>query len=300
MNYEEDLITESSIPVFAPYNETNVRITLSEVQSILGRYHVRTKLRNFSLYQQAFVHRSYVHRTFDMPVQVAPCPEHCIDIQPASNERLEFLGDGILECVTKLYLYKRFPHENEGFMTEKKIALVKNESIGVLAMQIGLPKWYILSRHSEQKHVRSNVKKIGCLFEAFVGALFEDLGFYAAQTFIESVFDTHVNQRHLLDANDNYKNLLQVKIQKYFKTTPEYAELSRDGAYHMGVFLCIGHAKNWKPVDALPLSRFGTFDNIQTHLNACKRVIVFMGEGTHKNKKKAEQMACEHALLQLA
>jgi dsRNA-specific ribonuclease len=295
----DDITTINNDPLFAPYNELNVQISLSEVQTILSKYNVSSTVRNFEIYQRAFVHRSYCHRTFDVPVQIAPCPPHCIPIQSMSNERLEFLGDGILECVTKSYLYDHFPNENEGFMTEKKIALVKNESIGMLAIQIGLPKWYILSKHSEFKHVRTNIKKIGCLFEAFVGALYQDLGYYETQTFILSVFRTHVNWIELLNSDNNFKNILQVKIQKYFKTTPEYAELSHDGVYHMGVFLCIGHPKNWKPTDALPMLRFGSFENIQTHLNACKRVIVLLGEGSHKNKKKAEQLACEQALSRL-
>ena len=95
-------------------------------------------------------------------------------LRTKSNERLEFLGDGVLECITKYYLYRRFPKENEGFMTEKKIALVKNESIGKMAYEMGLNKWYVLSSNAEEKKTRTNLKKFGCLFEAFLGALFLD------------------------------------------------------------------------------------------------------------------------------
>ena len=59
-------------------------------------------------------------------------------------------------------------------MTEKKIALVKNESIGKMAYEMGLNKWYILSANAEEKKTRTNLKKLGCLFEAFLGALFLD------------------------------------------------------------------------------------------------------------------------------
>ena len=72
-----------------------------------------------------------------------------------NNERLEFLGDGILEAITKFYLYKRFPKENEGFMTEKKIALVKNEAIGKLAYEMRINKWLIISKHAEEKKIRT-------------------------------------------------------------------------------------------------------------------------------------------------
>ena len=95
-------------------------------------------------------------------------------LKQKSNERLEFLGDGVLEAITKYYLYRRFPKENEGFMTEKKIALVKNESLGRLAYNMGLNKWLLLSNHAEDKKSRTNLKKLGCLFEAFLAALFLD------------------------------------------------------------------------------------------------------------------------------
>ena len=81
---------------------------------------------------------------------------------------------GVLECITKYYLYRRFPKENEGFMTEKKIALVKNESIGKMAYDMRLNNWLIISKHAEEKNIRTNLKKLGCLFESFLGALFLD------------------------------------------------------------------------------------------------------------------------------
>ena len=95
-------------------------------------------------------------------------------LKTKSNERLEFLGDGVLECITKYYLYRRFPKENEGFMTEKKIALVKNEHIGKLAYEMGLNKWYIMSANAEEKKTRTNLKKLGCLFESFLGGILWD------------------------------------------------------------------------------------------------------------------------------
>ena len=83
-----------------------------------------------------------------------------MDLKKHSNERLEFLGDGILECITKFYLYKRFPNEDEGFMTEKKIALVKNDHIGKLAYKMGLHNWYVMSKNAEEKKIKNNFKKL--------------------------------------------------------------------------------------------------------------------------------------------
>ena len=196
-----------------------------------------------NLYKRAFVHKSYCKRpkleNEENGIIIADQPDNCMRLRTKSNERLEFLGDGVLECITKYYLYRRFPKENEGFMTEKKIALVKNESIGKMAYEMGLNKWYILSANAEEKKTRTNLKKLGCLFEAFLGALFLDFnkisikdednwfsnvfvtgpGFQIAQIFVENIFEKHVNWMDLIQNDENYKNILQVMLQKAFQVT---------------------------------------------------------------------------------
>jgi len=306
--------------VFNPYNPVNKEISLSDVQTILTRYGVPGTVTNLALYQRAFVHRSYCTRPFlasHPSIKVSACPANCLDLNSKSNERLEFLGDGVLECITKYYLYRRFPKENEGFMTEKKIALVKNEAIGKLALDIGLAPWYVVSRHAEEKKVRGNLKKLGCLFEAFLGALFLDFnkveihdegrwfdsfltgpGFQAAQMFVERVFETHVDWTAVINNDDNYKNILQVKIQKEFKTTPEYVQIEHtDRGYHMGVYLCLGQPI-WKAniKHALTFEQFGSLDAVHKYTKTHPVTLIFLGNGLHKIKKKSEQLACENAL----
>ena len=292
MSKEDDIIFVNNEPCFNPYNPKNKWISLSQVQTILTNYGV-TPI-NYDLYKQAFVHRSYCKR---VDVKTCPCPPNCLELQDKSNERLEFLGDGVVECVTKYYLYRRFYREQEGFMTEKKIALVKNEAIGKLAYDMGLHEWYILSNHTEEKKMRTNLKKLGCLFEALIGAIFLDVGFEASRVFLETVFEKHIDWAELILCDDNYKNILQVKVQKEFKTTPDYLEISSFDVYHMGVYLCIGQPI-WKTTikQALPFSQFGSFEAIQEHMKQHTSALIFLGEGKHKIKKKAEQLACEQAL----
>lgn len=309
--------------VFNPYNTLNKEITLSDVQSILRKYGIFAKVNNFELYRRAFVHRSYTKRPLleneKANIKIVECPKNCLKLSTKSNERLEFIGDGVLELITKYYLYRRFPKADEGFMTEKKIALVKNEHIGKVSYEMRLHNWLILSRHAEEKKTRTNLKKLGCLFEAFIGALFLDFnkisvndedgwfqnvfvtgpGFQMAQVFVEKVFEEHVDWMTLIKTDDNYKNILQVKIQKEFKTTPEYLEINRDleQGFTMGVYLCLGkkmHEVEHK--NAIHFTSYGSFDKIQHELNDNKEVFVFLGSGTHKIKKKAEQIACENAL----
>ena len=335
-----DVNKEDGELVFNPYNERNIEITEDEVCDILKKYGVPDKLHNINLYKRAFVHKSYCKRpkleNEENGIIIADQPDNCMRLRTKSNERLEFLGDGVLECITKYYLYRRFPKENEGFMTEKKIALVKNESIGKLAYEMGLNKWYILSANAEEKKTRTNLKKLGCLFEAFLGALFLDFnkisiedegnwfknvfvtgpGFQIAQIFVENIFEKHVNWMDLIQNDENYKNILQVMLQKAFQVTPVYKEISEwdeDEGYHMGVYLCLGKkehefephspfVKNVKDYKTNEMSALEMLKTMWVH-NDDKwddGLVIFLSSSKHKIKKKAEQAACKFSIEKLS
>ena len=322
-----DIMKDHEELIFDPYNPRNREISAQQVQKFLTTYGIPDKVHNLNLYKRAFIHKSYVKRphleNMSRGIQIVAKPSDCLRLRTKSNERLEFLGDGVLELITKYYLYRRFPKANEGFMTEKKIALVKNESIGKLAYEMGLNHWYIISKNAEEKKTRTNLKKLGCLFEAFLGALFLDFnkidikdedkwfqnifvvgpGFQMAQIFVENIFEKHVDWKQLLQNDDNYKNILQVLIQKEFKTTPIYCEVSpydEETGYHMGVYLCLGQQKhNLQHTDATPFSVFQTFAGIQHELTTQGKVYVFFSDSKHKIKKKAEQMACRKAIEEI-
>ena len=333
-NLSPSSATEEEL-IFNPYNHNNVQITEHDIVTILKRYGLPPRITNFELWRRAFIHRSYTKRpeaeNEANEITIAPKPPGCLPLSTKSNERLEFLGDGVLECITKYYLYRRFPKEDEGFMTEKKIALVKNESIGKLAYEMGLNKWYIISQNAEEKKTRTNLKKLGCLFESFLGALFLDFnkisihdddkwfdnvfvtgpGFQIAQIFVENIFEKHVNWMELIKNDDNYKNILQVMLQKAFQVTPVYREVSEwdeELGYHMGVYLCINiKSHEFEPTDdcVLKIEFFKNntkpLDNIKELLidNPEKKMVIFLSEDKHKIKKKAEQSACKMAIDKL-
>jgi dsRNA-specific ribonuclease len=125
-----DVTKSGDTLIFNPFNSENVEITLNDVQSILNRYGINAPIHNIELYKRAFIHSSYTKRTqlenTTNNIVIMPCPPECMPLKTKSNERLEFIGDGVLELITKYYLYRRFPKADEGFMTEKKISLVKN------------------------------------------------------------------------------------------------------------------------------------------------------------------------------
>jgi len=329
INQDDDIVLQQTengedVYLFDPYNPLNKLITDNEIKDILKRYGVDTTIYNYNLYKRAFIHQSYTKRpkleNIENNILIQEQPANCLPLYTKSNERLEFVGDGILECITKYYLYRRFPKENEGFMTEKKIALVKNESIGKLAYEMGLHKHYILSRHAEEKNTRTNLKKLGCLFESFLGALFLDYnkidvldedawfknlfvtgpGFQMAQIFVESIFEKHVDWVELIKNDDNYKNILQVRIQKEFKVTPHYIELSHtmETGYTMGVFICLGQSvHNLNPSEAIDFcGELKNFQAIHERMQRQNQIFVFLSQGTHKIKRKAEQFACQKAI----
>lgn len=348
--------------VFNPYNTLNKEITESEVLGLLKEYGIPTdKVYNLNLYKRAFVHKSYVRKPKQENelnnIIIESQPPDCLSLKTKSNERLEFLGDSVLENVVRFYIYQRFPKEGEGFMTEKKISIVKNEHLGKLTKKMGLQKWFIISRHAEEKNTRNNLKKLGCLFEAFVGAIFLDFnriqiedehgwyskfqsgpGYQMAEIFIKNILERYVNWTELIEEDNNYKNILQVKIQKEFKVTPTYMIIHEDeDIYHMGVYLVINmNATTLNPKDAKPLEEvvnvikqiekfkedIKIYENDNSHhddensdvsddnsdqeqmslMNYMRQIhcFIYLGEGENKIKKKAEQSACHIALQNIS
>lgn len=332
---------------FNPYNSNNIEITESIIQNILlPHLGYNYKIHNIELFKRAFIHRSYCKiKNEDNNIIIATKPTNCLPLKSKSNERLEFLGDGVLELITKYYLYTRFPKADEGFMTEKKIAIVKNEHIGKLANELNLQYYYIISKHAEEKKIRSNFKKLGCLFEAFLGALFLDAnkselkshshisficgpGFQVVQLFLNSIFEKFIDWNTLIENNDNYKNNFQVILQKEFKNTPTYIIMNyRDynqdenstiegididnhnvlqsnntlilNNYEMGVYLIIGYSSvSYKQIEQTLIygKDIVSFVDIHSYIDKHSKIILFFAKGSHKIKKKAEQIACENAI----
>lgn len=328
-NQNEILINKNDIElkegnlIFNPYNPNNKEITVNEVQSILTKYGVPDKVHNFKLYRRAFIHSTYVKRpeleNKELGIKISNKPDNCLPLSTKSNERLEFLGDGVLELVVKYYLYRRFPKADEGFMTDTRISLIKNEHIGKIAYEMGLHKWFIISKHAEEKGIRTNVKKLGCLFEAFVGALFLDFnkvevkdehgwfenvficgpGFQIVQLFIESILEKHVDWSILVSNNVNFKHQLQIIVQRKFQTIPSYVQLNRDyqNGYTMGVYLCLNQKIYETQIENAEKYEFiQSFDTILERSSQGEKLLVYFAEGSHTNKRKAEQIACEEAL----
>ena len=107
----------------------------------------------------------------------------------------------------------------------------------------------------------------------------------------------------MIQNDDNYKNILQVKIQKEFKVTPHYVEIEHDvdEGFRMGVYLCLGQQiHNVAISGAISITQFRSYSDLHQYMSEKGKFLVFLGEGVHKIKKKAEQISCETAIRNLS
>jgi ribonuclease-3 len=220
------------------------------------------------------VHSSYVKRSnYTTPqgdsAQLAPKPSDCLELFPESYERLEHLGDSVLGAAVATYLSIRFPTQQEGFLTNLRKEIVCNNMLGELTRKIKLNEFYIISKHNEEAcNGRYNVKKLGDILEAFIGALWIDseYNFQIVYSFIISLIETYIDIPGILRNDTNFKDQLQKFCQTTFHYTPTYIMLSSNGEYTMAAI-----------------------DSDGKHL----------GIGTGTTKKQGEQMAAQDALTKL-
>lgn len=231
--------------MYNPYNPKNKLLDRATIQSILGRHGCsNVKVQNVGTYQTGMVHSSYVKRTeyttpTGEPSELCPRPSNCLELFDDSYERLEHLGDSVLGACVSTYLMERFPSENEGFLTDLKKEIVCNETLGKLCQKIGLDIYYIISRHNEDVCFgRVNIKKLGDILEAFIGAFWIDTNYNFQQlyTFVVSLIEMYIDIPKLLLNNRNFKEQFQKLYQAIFHATPTYSMVSfENGVYTMAV-----------------------------------------------------------------
>ncbi len=127
-----------------------------------------------------------------------------------SNERLEYLGDAILGAIVADYLFKKYPYKNEGFLTEIRSRIVKRESLNDLAIKLGLDQ--LVQYHKNNISSRSIY---GNALEAFIGAIYLDLGYRTCYAFIlNQIISMHLDLKHVVENNRNFKSILIEWSQK--------------------------------------------------------------------------------------
>lgn len=152
-----------------------------------------------------------------------------------SNERLEFLGDSVLNMTVAHYLFATHPDFQEGELTKLKSALVSKTSAALVAKKIGIDQFVLLSGSEEESGGRNRSSIVADTYEAIIGAIFLDGGFVAAQAFIERSLLDNI-EAVLDDVEKNYKSLFLELTQSYKMGHPLYRTLHEDGPDHEKVF----------------------------------------------------------------
>lgn len=176
------------------------------------------EVKNPAFFQEALTHRSYLNenRGYKYP----------------HNERLEFLGDAVLELVVTEFLFAKFPEKPEGELTNLRAALVNGEMLGTIGKEIGLDTFLLMSRGEAKDTGRARNYLVANAMEAVIGALYKDQGYEAAKAFITQTVSSRleivIEQGLYTDAKSHF----QEQAQEHTGITPNYKILSESGPDH--------------------------------------------------------------------
>ena len=208
------------------------------------------------LLMQAFMHRSYINENGGTGL--------------AHNERLEFLGDAVLELVITDYLYKKYTQETEGELTSYRAALVNAVTIAQAATEVGMNDFLLLSKGEAKDTGKARQYILANTYEAYVGAVYLDQGYATSEKFILDTLvpkiDEIVSKKLFRDA----KSFIQEQAQEHENVTPSYKVLKESGPDHDKHFTVGAY--------------FGT---------------TLVAEGRGKSKQEAEQEAAKTALTKM-
>ena len=205
------------------------------------------------LLEQAFIHRSYINENNGS--------------QLCHNERLEFLGDAVLELIVTDYLYKKYPDKDEGDLTAYRSSLVNAVTIGEIALALGMNEYLLLSKGEAKDIGKARGYILANTYEAYVGAVYLDRGYDVVKDFIAKTLFNKIDMIVAKKLWRDAKSLVQEKSQEYLNVTPAYKVLNEAGPDHdkhftIGIFFA---------------------DDL-------------IAEGKGKSKQEAEQMAAQKAL----
>ena len=179
---------------------------------------IKVFFKDKDLLKQSFTHRSYINENSAATL--------------SHNERLEFLGDAVLELIVTDFLYKKYPHYTEGKLTAFRSALVNAVIISEIASQIGMNDYLLLSKGEAKDFGKARQYILANTYEAFIGAMYLDQGYDAVDKFvIETLLPKTseiVNKKLWRDA----KSLAQEKAQEFMSITPLYKVLHQSGPDH--------------------------------------------------------------------
>ncbi len=185
----------------------------SEFQKITG-----IVFKNKDLLTQAFVHRSYINENRSFGI--------------THNERLEFLGDAVLELVITDFLFREYPEKPEGELTAYRSSLVNATTCADIATRLGMNNFLLLSKGESKDTGRARQYILANTLEAFIGAIYLDQGYEKAKGFIEKEFTPLIHDIISAKSFIDSKSLFQEKAQEFEGITPSYKTIKESGPDH--------------------------------------------------------------------
>ncbi len=219
----------------------------SELEKIIG-FHIK----NRAFFIQALMHRSFLEQNSDYDV---------------SNERLEFLGDSVLNLIVAEYLFISFPDMNEGFLTKVRSKLVNRTALADAADRIKLSDFLLVSKNLSSSFTNGSRTVLSDAFEALIGAVYLDNGLNSAKDFIEKTLIEPNSKDGVYLIDENYKSQLLEYAQANRLENPLYVVVKEEGPQHNRIF------------------------TVQVSIGT-----KIYGVGIGRNKKGAEQKAAQAAL----
>ena len=180
------------------------------------------KFKDRDLLKESLTHRSYLNEN---PSWHLP-----------NNERLEFLGDAVLELATTEELYNRYPESQEGELTSYRAALVNYQMMATIAKEIGLENFVLLSRGEAKDMGRARDVILANAMEGLIGAIYLDSDYLGAKKFVKAFVLSHLAEVIAKGLYEDAKSLLQEKSQADLKITPNYKVISEKGPDHSKIF----------------------------------------------------------------
>jgi len=250
---------------------------------------------NVDIFHKAFSHKSLSITDNFIDEEDGCCSFSVRDL--GSNERLEFLGDSVLNMVTAEYLFTKFPDKDEGFLTKIRTRLVRNTQLSHIGSKLGFNEWILISSNIERIDGRNNPRLIEDVYESFIAALYKDQGFYITREFIFKCFDKYVDLEHLITTNDNHKDILLRYFQLNNWTHPVYTTIKTEGYSKTKTFTVAVLVPKELCADSVDINVIEECDiNHKTTFNVDYPDSYIIGSGKSKTKKESEQEASKNAL----
>ena len=295
-------------------NIHNKLVTEQQLYDFINYYtnlydpNLTVRINDIGRMRKNLVHKSYCIVNNDNIDSDNYCCINFNSYLKSSNERLEFLGDSVLDLIIVEYLFDTFPDKDEGFLTKLKIKLVNKKTLCYLGREIGLSDMILLSSMMERTGARtSNVSLIEDVFESFIGGLYKDQksNIYVCKAFILGIIKKHINIQEYIDTESDFKSIVMKEFHKKFSCNPTYFLSKIEGdikSKQFNVIVCVEKSKipednlHIKILQEETLKIIESYGGNYSDIDLNKYAMLVTNLEPKKSKKEAEQECCRYYL----